>query len=144
MRLLLACAAWLLLVLPAAAQDAGRVRCLENAESTVEVAACLRTALARADAALNEAYTASLRVLQTQETRTTADRRARVRAVASLREAQRAWRTVRDKTCGEALGYLWRGGTGLNSATLTCKRVATEFRTRELRAAFFPDEGNVE
>lgn len=53
-------------------------------------------------------------------------------AVATLRDAQRAWITFRDKAC-EAEGYLFRGGSMEPLIVSGCKAQLTEERTKSLR-----------
>ena len=90
---------------------------------------CARLAYTAADAELNTAYRAAIRVMK----QTDADLPARLKgAEKALREAQRAWIPFRDKACN-AYGFMARGGTMESMLVGNCLADLTRKRTQELK-----------
>lgn len=130
MRTILVIAATVLACSAASADD-GEIRC--NPEgANLEMAACARDDFAKADAALNAAFSELLAKTKAMD----ADQGAPVDgwpgAEESLRAAQRAWIDLRDKEC--ALRTISEMGGSLRQITYpACQADLTEKRTKDLR-----------
>jgi uncharacterized protein YecT (DUF1311 family) len=112
------------LALPAAAQD---IDCA-NAMAQQELNQCAYADWEAADARLNTAYAAAMKLLKSwDEDMPVAEQGGAV----ALREAQRAWITFRDKAC-EAEGFAMRGGSAEPLLVYGCMRQLTEERTGHL------------
>ncbi|WP_296722005.1 lysozyme inhibitor LprI family protein [Erythrobacter sp.] len=96
--------------------------CME-AGSQVDVKICLAGSYERADAELNETYRRIMSALDEAEK-------------TSLRAAQRAWVTYRDKAC-EAEAEPYRGYSGEGTARLACLEAATRQRTQFMRTGLW-------
>ena len=99
----------------------------ERAVSQPDLNACASAALARADAALNEQWSATLRAVKREAgSAQTADER-----VAALRSAQRTWISFRDLHCQSA----HPAGIGASldyTRGIYCRVDLTEARTKQL------------
>lgn len=81
-----------------------------------------------ADADLNATYKRAVAAMKQLDADLPDDMKG---AVSTLREAQRAWITFRDKACA-AEGYLFRGGTMEPLIVSGCKALLTQQRTKSL------------
>lgn len=112
------------LALPAAAQE---VDCA-NAMAQVDLNACAYADWEAADAGLNAAYQQAMALLEDWDANLPEDEQGGAK---TLREAQRAWITFRDKAC-EAEGYAMKGGSAEPLLVYGCMRVLTLERTGHL------------
>jgi uncharacterized protein YecT (DUF1311 family) len=110
---------------PAMAQE---IDC-ENAQVQIEMTFCAERDWNIADAELNDVYKAAQEVMADIDAGLPKDQQA---AVASLRDAQRAWVTFRDKAC-DAEGFLWHGGSGEPMVIYLCRARLTNSRISDLR-----------
>lgn len=117
-----------LLAGPAFAQNAV-VDCA-NAQAQVELTYCAEQDWLIADDALNAAYKEARAAMKQIDADLPADQRG---AEDSLKEAQRAWVTFRDKAC-DAVGYRMHGGSAELMVIYGCRAMLTEQRTDGLRA----------
>ena len=104
-----------------------------KAVTTPELAHCAAEDLKTADAALAATLKAAIDKAGAATHLGTNQRRDWQRA---LREAHRHWLAFRDKDCGEVTGWEWFQGTGMGTASLTCKAAKTRQRTEELRTRY--------
>lgn len=81
-----------------------------------------------ADVELNAKYKRAVAAMKRLDADLPANQKG---AFKSLREAQRAWITFRDKAC-EAEGYLFRGGSMEPLIVSGCKALLTQQRTKSL------------
>lgn len=95
----------------------------QEAGSMADTSNCMVAALKQADMDLNGAYRAIMAALDAREQ-------------ASLRAAQRAWITYRDRAC-EAEAEPYRGRSGAGLARLACLEVATRHRTAFMKTGLF-------
>ncbi len=123
--------AFAIAVLPmtiASAQQLAQINC-GTAVNTHELNWCSEQALIAADKKLNETYKQVLAHIAKSDEVAKGNREKWANA---LRLAQRHWVAFRDQDCGEVIGYVWGGGTGMTGAMLGCKLTKTEVRTKEL------------
>lgn len=85
-----------------------------------------------ADADLNDTYKIVRKQLQDQDQYISEDE---IKSADSLRDAQRAWITYRDKAC-ETEGFMFRGGSLEPFIVSSCKARLTRRRTEDIRAVF--------
>ncbi len=116
------------LALPAAAQQ---VDC-PNTMVQMELNQCAYQDWEAADAQLNAAYMRALTLLQGWDDALPEDERG---GALSLKQAQRAWITFRDKACA-AEAYGMKGGSAEPLVVYGCMRKLTEERTAHLTALF--------
>jgi uncharacterized protein YecT (DUF1311 family) len=95
----------------------------QDAGSMVDIANCLNSAYAQADAELNATYRRIMAVLGA------ADK-------GRLREAQRAWIVYRGAACAAEAGP-YEGGSGSGIARLACLEAATRQRTVFMKVGFW-------
>ena len=100
----------------------------QNAMTQVDLTQCASQDFDAADAVLNDAYQAAIARMAAIDADLSADQQG---AEAALREAQRAWITVRDNTC-LAESYTWFGGSGQGMVELTCLARISRARTEDL------------
>ena len=100
----------------------------QNAMTQVDLTQCASQDYEAADAALNEAYQAAVAMMAQIDADLAADQQG---AENALREAQRAWITMRDNTC-IAEGYTWYGGSGQGMVELGCLARVTRSRIEDL------------
>lgn len=112
------------LALPAAAQE---VDCA-NAMAQVDLNACAYADWEAADAGLKAAYQQAMALLEDWDANLPEEEQG---GAETLREAQRAWITFRDKAC-EAEGYAMKGGSAEPLLVYGCMRVLTSERTGHL------------
>lgn len=127
MRLVLSCAALLIssaLTFPSWAQE---VDCA-NAQTQMEMTFCAEQDWNTADAALNAAYKAAVRVMKDIDANLDASDRG---AEEALRAAQRAWVTFRDNTCA-AEAWSYHGGSAEPMAIYQCRARVSDQRADEL------------
>lgn len=105
-------------------------RCGESS-STVQTNACLSREYRRVDAELNRVYQRVLTFAREAERPAV----IKTRTLRNLRDAQRLWIQVRDRTCN-GVELHWMGGSGQMAAFLNCQIQLTEDRTRVLRDVF--------
>jgi uncharacterized protein YecT (DUF1311 family) len=117
--------------MPALAQEAGRTNaeCVDAGTTQVEMTACARENWKVADADLNTAFEKGVALLRRIDEGLPEDE---VGGEDSLRDAQRAWVTFRDKAC-EAEGYLFHGGSVEPMIVYDCLARLTRDRTEGLR-----------
>lgn len=89
---------------------------------------CALSGWEAADADLNQAYQMAIDVMDTIDADLPEDL---VGGAKTLRDAQRAWITFRDKAC-EAEGFLMRGGSAEPLIVYGCMQRLTEQRTNAL------------
>ena len=112
-------------VLPVLADDP--VDCSRPA-NTPEINSCLDRELKANDTRLNETYQELLKTLRSMEE---FNKMPKGLLVDSLRAAQRAWITYRDRNC-DFQSRLMYGGTATGSDYLSCKARMTKERLDEL------------
>ena len=94
--------------------------------SQVEIRACLDETLARADAAVDEAFSFALAsAAETDEVT------GRASVVPALYASQSAWEAFRDNQC-DYVGSTYGGGSGTGIAILACRITEARARTTEL------------
>ena len=108
----------------------------DNAVTQMDMNQCAGQDLERADEALNTAWTDAMAAMRRIDDNLPADQQG---AAQALRDAQRAWITVRDKGCA-AESWANYGGSIRPLVELNCKTAATEARTEVLRALATPDQ----
>ncbi|MES2916064.1 MAG: lysozyme inhibitor LprI family protein [Pseudomonadota bacterium] len=116
--------AFVCLAFPAAAQE---VDCA-NPVTQMEMNQCAYDDWEAADADLNTAYQAAMRLLRSWDDGMPEGEKGGAEA---LKQAQRAWITFRDKAC-EAEGYAMKGGSAEPLLVYGCMRLLTEERTGHL------------
>ena len=112
-------------VLPVLADDP--VDC-SSAANTLEINSCLDRELKANNTRLNETYQELLKTLRSMEE---FNKMPKGLLVDSLRAAQRAWITYRDRNC-DFQSRLMYGGTAAGSDYLSCKARMTKERLDEL------------
>lgn len=112
------------LTLPAAAQE---VDCA-NAMTQQAMNQCAYDDWEAADAELNGAYAEAMDLLKGWDAEMPDDEKG---GAETLRDAQRAWITFRDKACA-AEGYAMKGGSAEPLLVYGCMRQLTEERTNHL------------
>lgn len=90
---------------------------------------CARLDWQAADRQLNTAYKAARAAMKQMDSYQPDDLKG---AANTLRDAQRAWITFRDKAC-ETEGFLFRGGSMEPLIVFTCMTKLTEQRTQDLQ-----------
>lgn len=95
----------------------------QTAGSMVDTSNCFVAAYKKADADLNESYRRIMLVLDDA-------------GKESLRAAQRAWITYRDRAC-DAEASPYRRGSGAGVAQLACLEAATRSRDQFMRTGFW-------
>ena len=101
--------------------------------STPEIAQCAAEDLKIADMQLSAAYLASLAAIDRAAHLNVVQRRDWKRA---FQEAHRHWLAFRDKDCGQLIGWEWFRGTGMATASLSCKAAKTRARVEELNTRY--------
>lgn len=101
-----------------------------NAGNTVEINACMAEVFGKADAALNVAYQEVLAHIRDY---LSYDAALAAKAEDDLRNAQRAWITLRDSDCAVA-GHSVSGGSMQSMVMSDCMIVTTQNRTDALYA----------
>ncbi len=124
-RSLLAVLPLLALTTPATAQDCANFEALD--QSTMNE--CAYKDWEAADVALNEAYNAVVVMVKEWDTGLS---EGEASTAETLKEAQLAWITFRDKAC-EAEGFAMRGGSAEPLLVYGCMTQLTEERTNHLR-----------
>lgn len=103
-----------------------------NAETTVDMRACLNQAYDRADADLNAVWKKVMASLANADYMPAKERKAWKE---ELLTSQRAWITFKEHDC-DAVGFEWWGGTGASGAILSCLLDHTTARTQNLKARY--------
>ena len=94
--------------------------------SQVEIRQCLDETLARADAAVDEAFSFALTSAAETDEAT-----GRASVVPALYASQSAWETFRESQC-DYVGSTYGGGSGTGIAILACRITEARARTTEL------------
>lgn len=101
----------------------------DDAVTTPEINQCAQAEHQKSDKALNSAYQAALKRIESGMD----DAQQRKETRQKLVEAQRYWVQFRDKDCG-AVYDLWQNGTIRGAMYWSCMTARTETRTKELQS----------
>jgi uncharacterized protein YecT (DUF1311 family) len=122
-------AAFLMMSIPAMAQDEPQVDC-NNAQLQIEMTYCAHVDWEEADAALNTTYKAVQTRLKEQDKELAV---GELKAAERLLDAQRAWITYRSAHC-EVESFAARGGSMQSMLYSGCLAELTRHRTEELKS----------
>ena len=103
-----------------------------DAETTVDMRACLNRAYERADGTLNAVWKRVTARIEAADHMPAKERKAWKE---ELLASQRAWITFKEHDC-DAVGFEWWGGTGASGAILDCLLAHTTARTKDLKARY--------
>ncbi len=120
----------LLFATSASAEDGGACA---DAETTVQMRACLDKVYERADAELNAVWKSVMAAVAAADDLSAKDRKA---WKDELLQAQRGWIAFKEHDC-DAVGFEWWGASGAPGAILSCLIAHTTARTTNLKDRYF-------